>query len=198
MDSLPARLAEAPVTTVTGRWQRHAPARYANEALNGRSAAGRWGTHDAFPVLYLGRPQDSVVVEAYRHLVDPVDDPALIGQIRPRVLITAEVNVTNILDLRTALGRMSAGVTLTQLQSDTRDTAAYAACQNISAAAHQLGLHGLVVPAATQLGDTLVLFTDLLPADQQPAAVDTQSWLQLPPDPRSAGVSHLRLVRETD
>lgn len=198
MDSLPTRLAGAPITTVTGRWQRHAAARYANEALNGRSADGRWGTHDAFPVLYLGRPQASVVFEAYRHLVDPVDDPALVGQIRPRVLITAEVNVTDILDLRTSRGRISANVTLAQLQSDARDNAAYEACQNVSAAAHQLGLHGLITPAATRLGDTLVLFTDLLPDDQRPMTTETHSWLQLPPDPRSAGTSHLRLVRGTD
>jgi hypothetical protein len=36
------------------------------------SADGRWGTRDGFPVLYLGRPVDSVIVGAYRHQVDPI------------------------------------------------------------------------------------------------------------------------------
>lgn len=198
MDSLPARLAEAPVATVVGRWQRHAPARFAREALDGRSADGRWGTQEAFPVLCLGKPEESVVVEAYRHLVDPVDDPALAGQIRPRVLITADVDVTEILDLRTALGRTAAQVSMSQLQSGTRDSVAYEICQNIAAAAHQLGLHGLIAPAATERGETLVLFTDLLPERERPVATHTEPWLQLPPDPRSAETAHLRLVRETD
>jgi hypothetical protein len=62
---------------VDGTWQRHVPAKFVADALKGRSATGRWGTQNGFPVLYLGRPTDSVVVEAYRHLIDPiVDSPA--------------------------------------------------------------------------------------------------------------------------
>ena len=66
---------------------------------------GRWGTEDSFRVLYLGRPTESVVVEAYRHLVDPVDDPELLAQIRPRALVTCTVAVTEIFDLRSAANR---------------------------------------------------------------------------------------------
>jgi len=72
MDSLAARIGQATITEIEGTWQRHVAARYAGQALQGRVALGRWGTIDGYPVLYLGQPRNSVVVEAYRHLVDPV------------------------------------------------------------------------------------------------------------------------------
>jgi hypothetical protein len=68
----------SPPVTVEGVWQRHAPARYAAGALEGRRATSRWGRADGFPVLYLGRPLDSVIVEAYRHLVNPVTNPDIV------------------------------------------------------------------------------------------------------------------------
>jgi hypothetical protein len=165
MDDLPARLAQANAVEVDGIWQRHVAARFAATALAGRSATGRWGTEGGYPVLYLGRPTDSVTAEAYRHLIDPLvleprESPP---PIRPRALVTCTVNVTHILDLRSAASRTLVDITPDQLQSATTDRLAYAACQNISAGAHQLGYHGLVTPAATKLGETLVLFTDLLP-----------------------------------
>lgn len=198
MDDLPARLAQANAVNVDGIWQRHVAARFAGAALEGRSANGRWGIEGSYPVLYLGRPTDSVTTEAYRHLIDPLVIEA--GQtpppIRPRALITCTVNVTNILDLRSAATRTLVGIAPDQLQSDTSDRAAYAACQNVSAGAHQLGYHGLIAPAATKLGETLVLFTDLLPAVQRPVKTDEEIWTQLPPDPRNHGQGrHLSVVR---
>lgn len=186
MDSLPARLAQATPARVDGTWQRHVAARFADTALMGRAANGRWGTEGGFPVLYLGRPTDSVTVEAYRHLIDPVlaDDDAPLPPIRPRALITCEVSVTEILDLRSSTNRTLADITRAQLESQTSDRAAYAACQNVSAAAHQLGFHGIVTPAATKLGQTLVLFTDLLTTEEHPVRTATEMWVQLPPDPR--------------
>jgi hypothetical protein len=198
MDNLPARLAQASPVDVDGTWQRHVAARFTATALAGRSATGRWGTEGSYPVLYLGRPTDSVAVEAYRHLIDPlVTDPGQpMPQIRPRALVTCTVDVTNILDLRSAATRTLARITPNQLQSDTTDKAAYGVCQNISAAAHQLGYHGLVTPAATKLGETLVLFTDLLPTEEQPVMTDEQMWTELPPDPRNPGQPrHLTIVR---
>lgn len=110
-ESLAVKIASVPVTTVTGTWLRHAFAAYPERALDGRVYDGRWGTKPGFPVLYLGRPLDSVVVEAYRHLVDPVENPDLLAQIHPRILVTATVKVTNVLDLRTAGARATAGLT---------------------------------------------------------------------------------------
>jgi hypothetical protein len=197
MDSLPARLSQATPVSIDGIWQRHVAARFAATALAGRSATGRWGTEGSYPVLYLGKPTDSVAVEAYRHFIDPVvvdDGPA--PPIAPRALVTCELAVTEILDLRTAASRVLASLTLAQLQSETSDTAAYAACQNVSAAAHQLGYHGIVTPAATKMGETLVLFTDLLTATERPRLTDTEMWVQLPPDPRRPGQrTSLRIIK---
>lgn len=197
MDSLPARLSQATPVVIDGVWQRHVAARFADTALTGRSANGRWGTEGSYPVLYLGRPTDSVAVEAYRHLVDPVvTDGGPAPQIRPRALITCEVSVTEILDLRSSTNRVLARITPTELQSETSDRAAYEACQNISAAAHQLGYHGLIAPAATKLGETLVLFTDLLTHTEIPIRISEEMWVQLPTDPRKPPQGRrLRIVR---
>src|SRR3954465_11964876 len=94
-------VAEAPTATVTGTWQKHCAVPHRAEALSGRSAYGRWGTSSGFPVLYLGRPEASVVAEAYRHIVDPVlDAPELLKHLAPRAVVTATVDVPDVLDLR--------------------------------------------------------------------------------------------------
>jgi hypothetical protein len=194
MESLPARLAQAKPISVAGTWQRHVPAKFIPSALDGRSASGRWGTANGFPVLYLGRPTDSVVVEAYRHLIDPVVDAA--PPISPRALITCAVSVTTILDLRRATNRVLADLTMEQMQSDTWDHDAYRACQNVAAVAHQLEFHGLVAPAATRIGETLVLFSDRLTPDEKPTRTAEKIWTELPPDPRKPGQGrHLRVVQ---
>lgn len=198
MTTTAAQLANAPLTSVSGTWQRHLPARFAHAALHGRRTTGRWGTRDGFPVLYLGRPQDSVVLEAYRYLVDPVEDPQPPEAFVARLLVTADVDVTDILDLRTATGRSSAALTLGDLQSATTDREAYGRCQLVAQLAHQLGAHGVVAPAATTMGETLALFTDLLPAGQEPVRVTDELWEALPDDPRAPQAPRLRVVRPGD
>jgi hypothetical protein len=49
--------------------------------LKASSAGGRWGPPRAYGVLYLGRPETSVIAEAYRALVDGVEGmrPELVG-----------------------------------------------------------------------------------------------------------------------
>lgn len=190
-------LASAPISRVAGVWQRHSDSRFSDEALRGRVGNGRWGTQDGFPVLYLGRPRDSVVVEAYRHLVDPVVDPLPATAFAPRVLITVQVDVSEVIDLRTASGRMSAELTPTDLQSATTDRDAYARCREVAQIAHQLGRHGIIAPAATGIGETLVLFTDQLPVNERPIrSAGDQLWPTLPADPRR--VPRLRLVLDED
>jgi len=50
-------------------------------------------------VLYLGSPRESVVVEAYRSLVDPF--PGMTGEmVSPRRVYTCRVRVDELLDLR--------------------------------------------------------------------------------------------------
>jgi hypothetical protein len=139
--------------------------------------------------LYLGRPLASVTVEAYRHLVDssldPADAAALAAHLVPRLLVTTEVAVTEILDLRQAGTRAQHGLTMDVLCSGTENRAAYAACQHVAQVAHRIGLHGLIAPAATRMGHTLALFMDRLPDRQRPVrSTPDELWQGLPPDPR--------------
>lgn len=194
MESLANAVAGQIPVTVTGTWYRHLPARYQNHPLEGRAAYSRWGRKLGFPILYLGRPTDSVVVEAYRHLVDPVDDPDILKELAPRALATVEVNVSEILDLRTARARMELGLSSAQIQSATDDRNAYQACQEVAAAAHQHGFHGLIAPAATKIGETLALFSNTLPKAETPTLIDLVTWNQLPDDPRAS--ARLRVVRD--
>ena len=196
MESLAVRVAACPLADVDGVWQRHIAARHAAQALHGRRGTGRWGTKDGFPVLYLGRPTNSVIVEAYRHLVDPVENENILGQLEPRALVTCTVDVTNLLDLRVATARMQLDLPFSTLRSATSDRAAYERCQTVAQVAHQLGLHGIIAPAATDLGDTLALFTDILPVDERPTRSEPDTaWDQLPADPRNAPPRHLRVVK---
>ncbi|WP_155892951.1 RES domain-containing protein, partial [Intrasporangium chromatireducens] len=106
MDGLAARLAELERSSERGEWQRHVAMSHVARALEGRQADGRWGTKSGYPVLYLGRPTASVVVEAYRHLVDPIefdsvdDRERFLASLQPRALVTCSLEVNNLLDLR--------------------------------------------------------------------------------------------------
>lgn len=188
-DTLAGRVADSASVVVTGLWQRHCAARRRDTILDGRQAYGRWGQPDGFPVLYLGRPTDSVVVEAYRHLIDPIEDAseraALARNLAPRVLVTVEVSVAQILDLREVDNQEHLDLTGEILSCATDDRNGYAACQSVATAAHENGLRGLIAPAATGLGETLVLFSDILPEDQRPIVVGPDElWIGLPTDPR--------------
>jgi len=202
MENLAAQLASLSPVAATGQWQRHVSIRHAQNALEGRAGYGRWGTRDGYPVLYLGQPRESVVVEAYRHLVDPIefdddlDRERFIDTLIPRVMVTCEIRVTNLLDLRTTFGRGQTNLTIQDLASPTNDAAAYARCQRVAQVAHQLRLHGVVAPAATELGTTLALFMDQLPAAEHPDRIPPdEPWHRLPSDPRAASNRPLRLIR---
>lgn len=173
-----AAVSRAGTATVAGRFQRHASPR--QELLRGSRAGGRWGPEGAYPVLYLGRPTDSVIVEAYRHLVETVEgmQPHMVG---PRRLVTCEVEITNVLDLRESASRDVIGLTIADLCSKVGD---YVACHRVGEAAHQLGLHGIIAPAASGLGETLAIFENQLLENEQPALVEEQTWDSLPADPR--------------
>lgn len=176
--SLAVAVSSAATTNVTGVFQRHASPR--QRTLTGSASGGRWGPEGAFPVIYLARPTASVVIEAYRHLVEPVEGmrPELVG---PRHLISCEVEVSNVLDLRAKENREVVGLSILDMTSDVGD---YEACHRVAQAAHQLELHGIIAPAATGTGETLALFERRLPAVEQPVLLDTLTWEGLPPDPR--------------
>ncbi len=176
--SIAVAVSSATTTTVTGIFQRHASPK--QRPLSGSASGGRWGAENTYPVLYLARPTDSVTVEAYRHLVEPTDGmrPELV---EPRRLVTCEVAVTNVLDLRDASNREKVGLSILDMTSDVGD---YAPCHRVAQAAHQLELHGILAPAATGIGETLAIFERRLPAEEQPELIGATTWDGLPADPR--------------
>jgi hypothetical protein len=62
----------------------------------------------------------------------------------------------------------------------------YETCQQVGQAAHQLELHGVIAPAATELGETLALFEVHLPPAELPVLTKDELWATLPVDPRDA------------
>lgn len=181
--SLATRIAAAPRAAIKGQFERHQSASI--RSVTGSDGGGRWSPPRKFPVLYLGRPRNSVVVEAYRHLVDPF--PGMTGDmVAPRRIVSLDVDATEILDLRTAAAQDQVGLTSGDLESSVGE---YGQCQRVGQVAHQLGLHGIIAPAATGLGETLALFERHLPASEMPLVVGDEVVDGLPADPR-----RLRLV----
>jgi len=172
--SLTEKVASVPHARVSGTFYRHAaPDR---DAFAG-GTMGRWGR--TFPVIYVGRPDTSVTVEAYRHLVEPHDiAPTMV---KPRVLYTVTVHVAKVLDLTEAAHRDAVGLSDADLMSAVDD---YDACQEVARAAHQLEMHAILAPAATGLGETLALFSQRITASERPAVVAEVLWTRLPDDPR--------------
>lgn len=100
--------------------------------------------------------------------------------VKPRVLYRVQVEVENVLDLRSAYARGETGLDDDDIASPVGD---YRACQRVAATAHQLEYHGIIAPAATGLGETLALFRQRVSIVELPVVVDRQQWSQLPPRP---------------
>lgn len=183
-------LADLEPICVQGEFERHVSLRW--DDLKASAAGGRWGAPSTFEVLYLGRPRDSVVVEAYRHLVEDEMDQqqALAASVLERRLLRCRVDVPDVLDLRPDSARARFGLTDTVLHSEVGD---YELCQRVGAAAHQLRLSGLIAPAATTLGETLALFPANLGIEHWPEVIERSLWHGLPADPR-----RLRLADESE
>jgi hypothetical protein len=177
--NLAVAVASCRTIDVAGVFQRHVSPTV--RTLTGSSAGGRWGEPGAYSVLYLGRPRDSVVVEAYRHLVDDIE--GMTGdRVAPRRLLSVEVSLTTILDLRVPEHQEAVGLMADDLLSPV---GRYARCQRIGRVAHQLNFHGIIAPAATGLGETLAVFELHLPPEEQPLLTGEEEWVRLPPDPRA-------------
>ncbi len=176
-----AAIADLEPVQIDGTFERHASLRW--DDLRASAAGGRWGASRAYEVLYLGRPRDSVVVEAYRHLVDDELDNSeqLAASVLERRVITCKVTAPNVLDLRTRAPQEAVGLSDTHLRSEVGD---YLDCQAVGAAAHQLGLAGVIAPAATHLGETLALFPANLAVENWPTVIGRDIWHGLPADPR--------------
>jgi RES domain-containing protein len=173
--ALAAAVARAATARVRGTFERHVSPSV--DGLFPSAAGGRWGPSGAYRVLYLGRPTESVIAEAYRLLVDPVEGMTadLVG---PRRLLRCDVRVSKILDLRDDETRDLVRLDVAALAGP------HPLCQRVGEAAHRAGMHGIVAPAATALGETLALFETNLPAAERPKLSGRKTWRKLPPDPR--------------
>jgi hypothetical protein len=128
-------------------------------------------------------------VEAYRHLVeDDLDGTMRPEMVGPRNLLTCEVAVDDVLDLRDPANLQRIGLSRDALLSETDN---YSPCQRVGQAAHQLGLRGIIAPAATGLGETLALFEEKFEPAEYPRVVSRERWNTLPADPR-----RLRIVED--
>lgn len=183
--SMTERVATIEPISVHGRFLRHAaPNRDPFAGAHG----GRWGA--GFPVIYLGRPIASCVEEAYRHLVDDTGVPATL--VRPRTLYEVEIDIRQVLDLRTAAHRDAVGLTDDDIASPV---GVYEACQRVAAAAHQLELHGVLAMAATGMGETLAVFRERVLRAELPVEVNRSHWEHLPTRPGTERPD-LRVVRD--
>lgn len=179
-------VARAPIVTVEGIFERHVSSRWVDRAVvDGSRAGGRWAAPNSFPVIYLGRPPESVVIEAYRHLVDDIEGMSA-ERVRGRYVVRAEVRAESVIDLRASATRLSLGLRDGDLFSEVGE---YDACQRIGHVAHQLNRHGVLAPAASGVGETLALFVDFLSPSELPARIGKPiAWTSLPPDPRKLRV----------
>lgn len=181
-------IAGTTLTDADGLWYRHT--RVGVKEPTGSTGGGRWGPEHGFPVIYLGRPESSVAVEAYRRLVDPVEGMTgdLVG---PRTLFTLKVEVNNLLDLRDPDHLTAVGLDIDALGGP------WAPCVRVARAAHQLGLRGVLAPAATDIGLTLALFEQHLPPEQMPRVIDRTNWAALPTDPRTPSQRIAQITRSS-
>ncbi len=165
------------LTSARGTWLRHS--RQGIKELKGSTGGGRWGPEHGFPVIYLGKPEPSIVAEAHRRFVDPVIDHMPTSFIAPRDLLSVAVDVDQLVDLRDPRHLGALGLDRDALRGP------WSPCVRVARAAHQLGLHGILAPAATNLGLTLALFEQHLPQEQIPRIIHREHWSHLPDDPRS-------------
>jgi len=143
------------------KWPVRASRKPAIPPVNGFEQRRSVGPPGGYSVLYLGRPHSSIVIEAYRHLVDPFADAGMTGEmVAPRRLLICEVSVTEILDLRTEEARRRVGLTMEDLTSEVDD---YEHCQMVGRVAHQLGIHGVLAPAATRFVKHWHCLSDICP-----------------------------------
>lgn len=113
MDSareLARAVAQVKTVTVQGRFYRFIARQRLARALHGSPNGGRWGPRGGFPVLYLTDTYDGCVIEAYRHIVEPSEQDATAPPVG-LALVTCDVEVSNIVDLTTATGRFTVGIT---------------------------------------------------------------------------------------
>lgn len=118
--------------------------------------------------MYLGI-DEPVVIGEFRRLVDR--QARTVADFLPRTLYRYELDVRNLLDLRSEAALESVGLALADTRADD-----LAACQRVGEAAHHGGREGVLAPSATGIGDVLALFIDRLEAGSSVVPKPLGEW----------------------
>lgn len=171
---LAERIEELGTASFEGSAFRHvSPRRDPRSGTGARIHGGRWNPRDSFATVYLGL--DEAVVVAEFHRLARRQNVAVAGFL-PRELHRFDVRLTRALDLRGAKARGMVGLRDAEVRSDD-----LGACQKIGAAAHHLGLEGILAPSATSAGTVLALFVDnLLPRSRFEVVALESVWDDAP------------------
>jgi RES domain-containing protein len=135
--------------------------------IGARIHGGRWNPPESFSTLYLALTVETLVAEwmraAARQGLAPED-------FLPRTLVTLQVRLEAVVDLRKPHARKSVGLTDADITSINA-----APCQTIGEAAHFLGHEGLLAPSATEVGDVLAIFLDNMKVDSRVDVISQRS-----------------------
>lgn len=151
MDVDPARVAAATLSPFSGEGWRHLSPRH--DPLSGEGArlhGGRFNPAGSFPVLYICRTRPCVVAELQRF-----GERQAIGVegLLPRHLYRYDIRLDRVLDLTSAGVRGEVGLGLEVLTGPD-----WAACQDLGATAHALGVQAILSPSAAGVDEVLAVF----------------------------------------
>ncbi len=160
-------------TTFTGTAYRHVAARRGPLSGSGaRSQGGRWNPPQSFATLYLALERDTVIAEFYRLAARSQRAPQ---DFLPRHFHSYDLNLTQVLDLRTPGARSALNLDLTDIASDDLTT-----CQAIGETAHYLGYEAILAPSATGTGVVLAVFSDRMQGGSNITDAGYELW-EAPP-----------------
>jgi RES domain-containing protein len=145
---------------------------------SGRAArihGGRRNPPDSFSVVYCGQDVETVVDEFHR-LARRQRVP--MEGFLPRELYRLRVVLSGVLDLRGEAARETLGLDEHALRRDRP-----AACQEVGAAAHSIGVEAILAPSAANGGTVLAVFLDALRPDSSLDVVGLEELWALPPAP---------------
>jgi len=141
-----------------------------------RIFGGRWNPPDSFAVVYCGL--DVVTVADEFHRLARRQGVAVHGFL-PRELYRLRVDLHAVLDLRGERARDMIGLGERELRGDD-----LRACQAVGAAAHSVGIEGILAPSAANGGTALAVFLDALRPDSAVEATGLEAVWEEPPEAR--------------
>jgi RES domain-containing protein len=140
--------------------------------VGARINGGRWNPPDSYSTLYFGLGEETVFAEwaraAARQGLAPED-------FLPRNLHTVNLDIDELLDLRTPDAREAVGLTEAMMEAEDQS-----ACQEVGNAAHYLGREGLIVPSATGVGLVIALFNENLGPNSSIRLIETRIISEAP------------------